>query len=110
LDVTCWRRPASADLRQHGIVIEDRRRGARDTPVKVVEALSRMTLRPGLVLMRKNQVAAILPRWPPTRPRPTSCSVNNAAGPDAYAAAWAGSACCSSSGAGGGARHVVSPA
>jgi 2-dehydropantoate 2-reductase len=71
-------------------VIEDPETGVRaTTPVKGVEALA-----PDdaydlvVVLMRKNQVAAILPALAANKATPNVLfMVNNAAGPDAYAAA-----------------------
>lgn len=78
------------DLREHGIVLADPVSGARRvTPVRVVEALA-----PDdaydlvLVVMRKNQVGAVLPILAANRATPNVLFlVNNAAGPDAYTAA-----------------------
>ncbi len=76
-----------ADLREHGIVLEDETTGQRTTtPVNVVEQLApdeRYDL--VIVVMRKNQVAAVLPALAANRHTPNVLFlINNAAGPDEY--------------------------
>lgn len=79
-----------AELRAHGIVIEDAATGQRSTTaVNLVDQLA-----PDdaydlvVVLMRKNQVSAILPVLAANRQTPMVLfMVNNAAGPEAYVAA-----------------------
>lgn len=79
-----------AELRAHGIVIEDAATGQRSTTsVNLVKQLA-----PDdaydlvVVLVRKNQVSAILPILAANRQTPMVLfMVNNAAGPDAYVAA-----------------------
>lgn len=76
-----------ADLREHGIVLEDARTGERTTTwINVVE-----TLAPEdaydlvIVLLRKNQVSAILPVLAANQRTPNVLfMVNNAAGPEEY--------------------------
>ncbi len=79
-----------ADLREHGVVLEDARTGIRSTTaVPLVEALAPTdTYDLIVVAMRKNQVADVLPILAANRATPNVLFLgNNAAGPDAYATA-----------------------
>jgi 2-dehydropantoate 2-reductase len=76
-----------ADLREYGIVLEDALTGERTTTrVDIVEQLaSDDAYDLVIVLMRKNQVAAILPTLAANRHTPNILFMgNNAAGPDEY--------------------------
>ncbi len=75
-----------ADLRAHGIVLEDLATGQRTvTPVRVAESLGPdETYDLIVVLMRKNQVGDILPVLAANRTPTVLFMVNNAAGPEAY--------------------------
>jgi 2-dehydropantoate 2-reductase len=79
-----------ADLRAHGIVLEDVRTGQRTTAhVDVVEQLAPADAYDLIiVLMRKHQVADILPALAANQTTPTILFMtNNATGADAYMAA-----------------------
>jgi 2-dehydropantoate 2-reductase len=74
-----------ADIREHGIVLEDGDTGQRTTTcVNVVEQLAPDdAYDPVVVLMRKNHVSAILPTLAANRHTPNVLFMgNNAAGPD----------------------------
>lgn len=75
-----------ADIREHGIVLEDAHTGQRTTHVNVVEHLSpEDSYDLVIVLMRKNQVLAVLPSLAANRHTPNVLfMVNNAAGPDEW--------------------------
>ena len=79
-----------ADLRAHGIVLEDARTGQRTaTHVDVIEQLAPEDIYDVIiVLMRKNQVDAILPALAANQHTPTILFMtNNASGAAAYVAA-----------------------
>ncbi len=79
-----------ADLREHGVVLEDARTGIRSTTmVPLVDALAPTDAYDLIVVcMRKNQVADVLPVLAANRATPMVLFLgNNAAGPDAYTAA-----------------------
>jgi len=79
-----------ADLREHGVVLEDARTGIRSTAaVPLVEALAPTDAYDLIVVtVRKNQVADALPILAANKATPDVLFLgNNAAGPDAYAAA-----------------------
>lgn len=76
-----------ADIREHGIILEDARTGQRtSTHVNVVEHLSPEDAYDlVVVLMRRNQVAAVLPVLTANRrTHNVLFMVNNAAGPDEF--------------------------
>lgn len=82
-----------ADIREHGIVLEDAITGQRTvTPVSTVEGLAPDdAYELVLVLMRKNQVGAILPTLAANRHTPNVLFMtNNAAGPGELVAALGG--------------------
>ena len=75
-----------ADLREHGVILENAVTGAREvTPVKTVEALvPDDDYELVMVVMRKNHALAILPTLAANRRVPTVLfMMNNAAGPQA---------------------------
>ncbi len=79
-----------ADLREHGIVLEEALSGERQTyQVNLVQKLGRSDAYDlVLVIMRKNQVAEALPVLAANHNTPAVAFMgNNAAGPDAYVAA-----------------------
>jgi 2-dehydropantoate 2-reductase len=76
-----------ADLREYGIVLEDEATGQRTTArVNVTEQLMPdETYDLVIVVMRKNQVSAVLPALAANRHTPNVLFlINNAAGPDEY--------------------------
>ena len=78
-----------ADLQQHGVVLEDAETGVRTTAqVPVVEALQPEDIYDLIVvLVRKNQVAEVLPALAANKSSNILFLGNNVAGPEPYAAA-----------------------